>query len=192
MFRCCVHLCAPADWRKDRAVAFWGRTAPTIRVPRNAASIKEEIAMNPFKTNTKEERQLSREEESSSSSPTRKCRFIDTTAQGKRHLMFILRELEIEGRPELSKFPLNVLFADYTIRDGVRTMGSALYEPDLSSLGRSGSKYFLLYNNKYGGDCHLRITYDTEKEAWEGEKIIDRELAWTSHGRDWQLFFEHF
>src|SRR5213592_4195873 len=102
--------------------------------------MKEEIAMN------KEERQLSQEEheqdrkpleESSSSSTTSKCRIIDTTAQnrGKRYLMFIPHELEIEGRPKLSKFPLNVLFADYTIRDGVRAMGSALYEPDLLQFG---------------------------------------------------------
>ena len=107
-------------------------------------------------------------------------------------LMFIPHELEIEGRPELRKFPANVLFAKVTTRDGVKVMGSALYEPDVSSFASDGTRHLLRYRNTHGGDCWLQIVYDTEKQVWEGEKIINGEIAWSAFGNSWKRFFIQF
>ena len=107
-------------------------------------------------------------------------------------LMFIPHELEIEGRPELRKFPANVLFAKVTTRDGVKVMGSALYEPDVSSFASDGTRRLLRYKNTHGGNCWLQIAYDTEKQAWEGDKIINGKIVGSASGNGWQGFFTHF
>ena len=107
-------------------------------------------------------------------------------------LMFIPHELEIEGRPELRKFPANVLFAKVTTKDGVKIMGSALYEPDVSSFASDGTRRLLRYKNTHGGNCWLQIAYDTEKQAWEGDKIINGKIVGSASGNGWQGFFTHF
>src|SRR5262245_54204524 len=105
--------------------------------------------------------------------------------------MFVPHELEVEGRPELRRFPANVLFAKVSTRDGVPILGSALYEPDLSSFESSGTRSLLRYKNLHGGNCWLRIAYDSEQETWEGEKIIDGEMVGSASGPGWQGFFAH-
>ena len=106
--------------------------------------------------------------------------------------MFIPYELELEGRPELRKFPANVLFAKVTTIDGVNVMGSALYEPDVSSFARDGTRHLLSYKNTHGGNCWLQIAYDTEKQAWKGDKIIDGKIVGCAFGNSWQRFFTQF
>ena len=106
--------------------------------------------------------------------------------------MFIPYELEIEGRPELRNFPANVLFAKFATKDGVKVMGSALYEPDVSSFASDGTKRLMRYRNKHGGDCWLQISYDTEKQVWWGDKIINGKIVGSATGPGWQGFFLHF
>jgi hypothetical protein len=104
-------------------------------------------------------------------------------------LMFIPHELDIEGRPELRTLPANVLFAKLGTNAGVPVMGSALYEPTLSSFDFCRSQCSLTYKNKYGGDCWLRITYHTDKQTWEGEKNVEGKLVGVAFGTDWEGFF---
>lgn len=105
--------------------------------------------------------------------------------------MFIPCEFDIEGKPELRKFPVNVLFAKIGLREGVLVIGRAIYDPDLASLDISGSQCSLIYRNKYGGRCWLRITYDTDTEAWEGEKNINGKSVGSASGPEWEGFFTH-
>lgn len=107
-------------------------------------------------------------------------------------LMFIPHELDIEGQPELRKFPTNVLFVKIGVRKGVLVIGRATYEPDLASLDKSESQYTLIYKNKHGGDCWLRITYDADREVWEGEKNVNRKIVGSASGSEWKGFFSHF
>jgi hypothetical protein len=104
-------------------------------------------------------------------------------------LMFIPNELDIEGRPELRKLPASVLFAEVGANEGARVLGSALYEPDLSSLYFDGGECTLRYQNKHGGDSSVRITYHVGKQMWEGEKSVAGKIVGVALGADWKHFF---
>jgi len=102
------------------------------------------------------------------------------------------RELEIEGRPELSVFPFNVLFMQHNQENGKTICGSAIYEPDLESLQQGKDKWFMRYHNVYGGDNWLVIEYDTVSRGYHGKKIVNGKSAWTTDGPKWDGFFTHF
>ncbi len=53
-------------------------------------------------------------------------------------MMFIPFELTLESHPDLKIFPQNILFAQIGSKSGKTIVGSALYEPDLSSLEDAG------------------------------------------------------
>jgi len=105
---------------------------------------------------------------------------------------FIPKRLEIEGRPELGAFPFNVLFASWTVKDGSRIMGSAIYEPDLASYKREDGKCEMRYQNAYGGDCRLLIAYNEVKKDYFGEKFVNGKSAGMAMGVEWKMFFVHF
>ncbi len=105
---------------------------------------------------------------------------------------FVPYRLEIAGRPELNNFPLNVLFADFTLQNGERLFGSALYEPDLESFKKDGNEFTMKYRNKYGGDCWLCIAYDELKKSYRGEKFVNGKSTGSAYGIKWQGFFAHF
>jgi hypothetical protein len=70
-------------------------------------------------------------------------------------------------------------------------MGSALYEPDLSSFDSNVSQCSLTYKNKHGGDCWLRITYHIDTKTWEGEKSVEGKVVGFASGAEWKGFFTH-
>jgi hypothetical protein len=103
--------------------------------------------------------------------------------------MFIPNELDIEGRPELRILPANVMFAAVGRNAAGPMLGSALYEPDLSSLNISGSHTSLTYKNVHAGDGAVRITYDSDKQSWEGEKTVGGKVVVVAFGANWKQFF---
>ena len=106
---------------------------------------------------------------------------------------FVPHLLEIEERPELNVFPLNVLFASWTIRSGIRIMGSAQYEPDFTTFKQNGAESSMKYRNKYGGDCWLKITHNAgEGIKYHGEKHINGKSVGIASGAHSQGFFVHF
>jgi hypothetical protein len=106
-------------------------------------------------------------------------------------MMFVPFKLELEGRPDLEVFPHNILFAQIGSRSGERVVGSALYEPDLSSLEDKESLRHMTYKNMYGGDSSVRITYNSETRAWQGSKTVNGKFAGMATGGTWQMFFTH-
>ena len=113
----------------------------------------------------------------------------------KRGVMFafIPHQLEIDGRPELSIFPLNVLFGQYkNTAEGRTILGNALYEPDFGSFRTRGKKCSMTYCNAYGGDSHLVIKYDGLRKNYIGEKFVNGKSSGMAFGTDWKMFFVHF
>lgn len=111
----------------------------------------------------------------------------------KDHFLgFVPHRLEIKDAPELSDFPLNVLFASLGIKDGKQVMGDAIYNPDFSTFKKNGEKYSMQYRNGYGGESWLRIEYDFKKKSWAGEKFVNGKSAGMAFGTQWQGFFVHF
>jgi hypothetical protein len=105
---------------------------------------------------------------------------------------FVPHPLEIEERPELNVFPLNVLFAKFGTKNGKNVIGTALYEPNLESFKREGEKYSMEYRNAYGGDCWLLVTYDSAEKSYKGEKFVNGKSVGMAFGKEWQMFFVHF
>ncbi|MDO8558058.1 MAG: hypothetical protein Q7S09_02605 [bacterium] len=104
---------------------------------------------------------------------------------------FIPHNLEIAGRPELSVFPFNVMFAQYGTKEGKNVMGSAVYEPDWATFKREGTESSMTYRNSYGGDGYLVITHDGK--SYHGEKYVGGKSAGSADGGlDWKMFFVHF
>jgi hypothetical protein len=117
---------------------------------------------------------------------------IEENIKNGTFFSFIPRNLKIEGKSEFNVFPLNVLFASFTIKDNLRFMGSALYEPNLLSYKRDGDKWEMNYHNVYGGDGWLLITYDEAKMSYSGEKFVGGESVGMAFGTKWDGFFIHF
>ena len=103
--------------------------------------------------------------------------------------LFIPRHLSAEGRPELSNFPLNVLFVSYRVVNGIRETGEALYEPDLSTFTESGTAHSMTYRDTYGDAGTLRISFDVLAQQWHGEKFVSGELVDEMTASEWTSFF---
>lgn len=102
---------------------------------------------------------------------------------------FIPHRLEIEARPELNDFPLNILFANFFVESGVKKIASALYVPDIDTFYSEEDKNSLLYRNSYGFENTVTIIKTPQR--WEGIKRIKEENVLYASGTDWQSFFFH-
>lgn len=110
----------------------------------------------------------------------------------KSRCAFVPNKLEIDGRPELSIFPFNVLFHGFAIKDNKLWSAYALYEPELDSYKEEDGKQKMKFTNKYGADCWLEIIYDKKEQRYEGTKHIGNDLNGQAFGRNnWNLFFIH-
>jgi hypothetical protein len=105
--------------------------------------------------------------------------------------MFIPKRLEVTEKPEMSNFPVNVLFVSFRIADGRLQAGSALYEPDFDTYHREENQTSMKYHNVYGGG-YLVVTFDEIDRRYRGEKSVNRKPVGLSIGGDWQSFFMHF
>jgi hypothetical protein len=104
---------------------------------------------------------------------------------------FVPRRIEIEGRPELQLFPLNILFAGLKNEDGKLIMGTSVYEPDLTSFREDREMLSMKYDNIYG-ESQVIIEYNTVTKYWLGTKYIKGGSAGGAIGMDWHMFFSHF
>jgi len=118
---------------------------------------------------------------------------IEHNLKNEQLLSFIPHRLEIEGLPELCHFPFNVLFANYTMKDGKQVFSSALYKPDFYTYKKDGHLSCMRYHNIYGGDCYLVITHNKNNGRYCGEKFVNgKSVGLASGGDNWDLFFAHF
>ncbi len=113
---------------------------------------------------------------------------------------YIPKTLRLEDKPELAIFPFNVLIARYTVRDGKNVLGSALYEPDLSSLFiEDGDNLVMNYHNRYDRRYYLKMIIEKNHKSRRCEKYRETEKIGTTHGvidwgnqdKSWNLFFQH-
>lgn len=102
---------------------------------------------------------------------------------------FVPHRLEIKDRPELSDFPLNVLFANFFVSNGIQMVASALYKPDVESFTIQGTEKVLKYKNPHREEDELIIVRG--ENGWSGEKIIKGEKKLIACGAKWEGFFVH-
>lgn len=113
---------------------------------------------------------------------------------------YIPKTLRLEDKPELAIFPFNVLIARYTVRDGKNVLGSALYEPDLSSLIIDGEDNLIMnYYNRYDRRYYLKMIIEKGHKSRRCEKYREIEnigttdgvIDWENQDKSWSLFFQH-
>lgn len=105
-------------------------------------------------------------------------------------LAFIPKPLQIENRPELSSFPVNILFVSLFDKDGKHYSAQALYEPVMDSFKKDANTMKMEYKNKYGGSS-LVIQYDAGNKAYSGDKYLKEENVSHAFGDDWKTFFSN-
>ena len=105
---------------------------------------------------------------------------------------FIPMHLSVPDRPELIVFAHKVLFSRQRLQHGKVETGYAVYVPDIGSYVRAGDIQSLEYHNKYGPTDWLKITYDSVKQTYKGEKFIKGLPTGTAIGTGWGNFFFHF
>ncbi|KKS39532.1 MAG: hypothetical protein UV02_C0067G0005 [Candidatus Kuenenbacteria bacterium GW2011_GWA2_42_15] len=112
----------------------------------------------------------------------------------EERISWVPRRLQIPDRPELSNFPLNILFSTVCTGDNnTRTVELAEYVPDLSTFVENEAKQTMKYYNRLDGARHYwtEIVYDTARKSYFGTKYCDDESAGAAYGRDWNNFFVH-
>lgn len=100
---------------------------------------------------------------------------------------FVPKHLDVGGRPEFDLFPFNILFAGFKIENGKTIMGSAVYEPDLSTFKIKKGVLSMKYNNIYGENW-VMIEYNLITKCYSGIKYVIGE-AGRAIGMDWDMFF---
>lgn len=113
---------------------------------------------------------------------------IETNPKLRGFVGFVPKPLKLENKPELSVFPFNVLIGRYTVREGKQALGSALYEPDLSSLKIDASGNLIMnYKNRYDARYYLKIYLDKALKRRTCEKYREEELIALADGKvDWE------
>ncbi|MDO8466974.1 MAG: hypothetical protein Q7S83_02425 [bacterium] len=110
------------------------------------------------------------------------------------------QHLSIEGKDAMWMFPENIVFANFRDEpDGSRTMGSAVYNPDLRSLSKNKAEWRMTYRNLYGGDSNVVITIKIPALSYTGDKFVNGVLVGSATGilkgdevgvaEGWKLFF---
>jgi len=104
---------------------------------------------------------------------------------------FIPKKLEVEGRPELSLLPLNILFVNFFSQKGINMSASSLYEPDIETFMGGVMGVRMTYRNIYNPENVIILT--RKRSGWEGKKIIDSKAVLIQEGKDdWNHFFGNF
>lgn len=116
---------------------------------------------------------------------------------------FCPHNLEIEGRQDLYVFPFNIMFAKWRNElDGLLTMGSAVYNPDLATFIQDKEKWSMTYRNQYGGDGYVNIHFNVQTLTYRGDKHVNGKYVGSGDGqmkstaaddieKGWKLFFFH-
>lgn len=104
---------------------------------------------------------------------------------------FVPRPLEVEDRPELSVFPLNVMYVSTASIDGVDTSETSLYEPYFASYRRNDKTQCMRYYNKYSAVDYIDITYYFDVSKYIGVKYVKGKEVLSAYGSEWKAFFVH-
>ncbi|HSW90249.1 MAG TPA: hypothetical protein VLH19_05285 [Patescibacteria group bacterium] len=104
----------------------------------------------------------------------------------KPSIAAIPRRLELEGRPELQEFPLNILFSAFAFK-AVPVLASAIYEPDLQSFQTAHRVQSLVYYNKYDTNWSVKISKGAF--GWRGRKFAGNRQVFFFEGKEWREFF---
>jgi len=99
---------------------------------------------------------------------------------------FIPHRLDISDKPELSDFPLNILFGNFITINGVDMSATALYEPELNTFQCNGDEKSLTYKNIYGMGT---LTVTKRNDGWGAIKTINNKFVRLTHSKDWKMFF---
>ncbi len=103
----------------------------------------------------------------------------------------IPQKLIIDGRPELSCFPLNILFTSINTEGENSYMSYSVYKPDLETFQEDPKTKRLQYFNSENQDWWIEISYSKENGNYCGSKYFGDKLMQQAFGNEWDKFFYH-
>lgn len=115
----------------------------------------------------------------------------EQTLTNPMHFAYIPSPLAIDKRPELSIFPLNVMYVSLANIDGVDSSGTSLYEPYFASYRKNKRTQRMRYYNIYSKADYIDITYFIDKCEYIGVKYVNDTEIFTTYGKSWKTFFIH-
>ena len=109
-------------------------------------------------------------------------------------LMFVPKRLEIEGRPELNNFSLNIMFMSICkADDNHQTELTVIYLPDFATYQENDKEQKMKYFNSLDKSRKfwLEIIYSKEKGSYTGNKFYEKKILGSAYGKKWDMFFVH-
>ena len=101
-------------------------------------------------------------------------------------IAFVPKELEVEERPDLRAFSINIVFAS------LKLLTVAVYYPDLSTFEESDSHLKLRYYNSVNHNWWIEIEYSKNRGWYEGARFHDNEWKGGATGVRREIFFSYF
>lgn len=108
--------------------------------------------------------------------------------------MFVPKRLEIEGRPELNNFSLNIMFMSVCkADDNHQTILTVIYLPDFATYRENDKEQRMKYFNSLDKSRKfwLEIIYSKEKRSYTGNKFCGKKFIGGADGKEWDIFFVH-
>lgn len=105
---------------------------------------------------------------------------------------FIPDTLKIVNRPEVSFFPLNVMFQQYKTENNQPISGTAIYIPEIESFQQNNNIYSMTYFNQLNRSHWLIIEYNKIDKTYRGKKFVKGVKVFETDAPDWKSFFIHF
>lgn len=103
----------------------------------------------------------------------------------------IPQKLLIDGRPEISCFPLNILFSSITTEGDKSFISYSTYNPDLATYQEDPKTKRLQYFNTENRDWWIEISYSKENGNYFGNKYYCDKLIQKASANEWDKFFYH-
>lgn len=112
----------------------------------------------------------------------------------QENICSVPKRLQIPDHPELSNFPINIVFGNIRIAENnTRGIETAEYLPDFSTFTEEKETQKMRYYNRLNSTRRycVEVIYNTTNQSYFGVKYRDDKNIGMAYGKNWDMFFIH-